>query len=143
MKPRNNDLDSGKWILSSEAKLRALMIWPNKVYYSVDGTKFLILLQRSPTNGFSFCVNNLQVFKHEAQNVTVRLIEVDGTYIDQLQLDELIGEFDGETPLPSKFNGWGDFFWLTEDFEISRPGTQIPKPPIGGSAIEYLIGRRR
>src|SRR6187549_1945670 len=111
MKAKNTDLDSGKWIMCSEAKLRTLMLWPNKVYFSQDGKKFLILLQRSPTDGFSFCVNNLQVFEKEASNVTVRLIENNGDYIDEMQLIDLVDEFKGETPIPSKFDGWGDFFW--------------------------------
>jgi hypothetical protein len=136
------DLNSGKWIIASEGKLRNLMIWPNKVYHSVDGTKFIILLQRSPTNAFSFCVNNIQAFDPIAEHVKVRLTEVDGTFVAETDLDDVIDEVEGETPLPSKFNGWGDFFWLTEDFKISRPGEFASTPPRDGTAVDYILGRK-
>lgn len=133
------NLDSGKWILASEAKLRKLMIWPNKVYYSIDGTRFIIILKRSQTNAFSFCVNNIQAFQHIADNVTVRLIEPDGTFITETGIGRIIDEVKGEEPLQSKFTNWGDFFWLTETFKVSRPG-EFSKSN-SQSAIDYLTGR--
>lgn len=136
----HENLSDGKWILASEARLRKLMIWPNKVYYSVDGTRFVIILKRSPTNAFSFCVNNIQVFQNISDHVLVRLIEPDGTFIDEAWLDEIIDEVKNETPLQSKFENWGDFFWLTEEFKVSRPGEFSQS---SGSAIDYLVGRRK
>lgn len=140
---KHEDLTTSKWLIAPEGKLRTLMIWPNKVYISVDGKRFVILLQRSPTNAFSFCVNNIQAFDDVSENVRVRLTEVDGSFVAETDLDDVIEEVEGEQPLQSKFAGWGDFYWLTEDFKISRPGEFATAPPPGVSAIDFLLGRKQ
>jgi len=102
------NLGSGKRIWAPEAKLRQLLIWPNKVFYSFDGREIVIVLKRSQTTPrFSFCVNNIQSFGVEGEKVRVRLIELDGTFIAETSLADIIEEVKGETPLRSRFDGWG------------------------------------
>ena len=125
-----------KWVLATNAELKKLMIWPNRVLHEVDGKQIVILVQRSSTNGFAFSVNNIQLFGAEAEKVRVLLTESDGKVVAETSLAKIIEEVKGETPIKSKYPGWGDYFWLNDDFTMSRQGVGI-----GSAVIDYLTER--
>ena len=125
-----------KWVLATNAELKKLLIWPNRVLHAVDGKQIVILVQRSSANGFAFSVNNIQSFGAEAEKVRVLLTKSDGKVVAETSLAKIIEEVKGETPIKSKYPGWGDYFWLNDDFTMSRQGAGI-----GSAVIDYLTER--
>jgi hypothetical protein len=123
-----------------------LHIHPNKVHRTVDGKLWMITLRRSNSNGFSFAAANLTAFVGFEKATMVRLTNQDDSFVAEAPFTEVVENLRGEKALPSS-NEWGDYFWLKEDFTISRPSeffSEKEKTPTkkstGNPQIDRMMG---
>ena len=135
------NINSPKWVKVPDERTTKMWLYPNKVYHTIDNKKWIITSARSDTDAFSFGVAALQIFSDRLKDVTVRLCNKDGSIENEIGLDELAGVLENERPLRSK-RGWGDYFWLTDDFEVSYPRDffAASNAPPSNPSIDYLLG---